>query len=124
MGKMSIAVDARGGDKKCAFNFTWEGDDAATRSIISGIEKSAALAGVTTRQLTHSYSKHLPAMGLLKNKNEQQIQMVAILYIILNLSIEGRPGLVRDYAADEDIHARLVIADGNFRAEVGGRVSD
>ena len=120
MGKMNIAVDARGGDKKCAFNFNWEGDDAAIRSIISGIEKSAALAGVTTRQLTQSYLKHLPAMGLRKNKNEQRIQMVAILYIILNLSIEGRPGLVRDYAAAEDIHAKLFIADGDFRAEFGG----
>ena len=79
MAKMSIVVDARGGDKKCAFNFTWEGDDAAIRSIISGIEKSAALAGVATRQLTRSYLKYLPAMGLRKNKNEQQIQMVAIL---------------------------------------------
>jgi hypothetical protein len=33
MGKMSIAVDARGGDKKCAFNFTWEGDDADSRRV-------------------------------------------------------------------------------------------
>jgi len=60
-------------------------------------------------------------MGLRENKNEQQIQMVAILYIILNLSIEGRPGLVRDYAAAEDIHAKLLIADGGFRAEFGGK---
>jgi hypothetical protein len=36
------------------------------------------------------------------------------------LSIEGRPGLVRDYAAAEDIHAKLFIADGDFRAEFGG----
>ena len=120
MGKMSISVDASGGDKKCAFNFNWEGDGAAIRSIISGIEKSAALAGVTTRQLTPASLKHLPARGLRENKNEQQIQMVAILYMLLSLSIEGRPGLVRDYAADEDIHAKLFIADGDFRAEFGG----
>lgn len=121
MGKMSIAVDAKSGGKNCAFKFVWEGDDAAIQNIMSQVERVAARVGVTAQQFTHSTLKHLPAMRLRKNKNEQQLQMMALVYIILKLSIEGRPGLICDYAADEDIQGKVVIADDDFRVEVGGK---
>jgi hypothetical protein len=84
------------------------------------IEKEAASAGVTAKQLTDSCLKDLPAAGLRENENEQQRQIAAIAYTILKLPIEveGCP-LVCDYlATDGDIQAEVFIADGDFRVEV------
>jgi len=123
MGKMSIAVDAEGADKKCAFKFIWEGDDTAIQNIIRTVERVAAGAGVTAKQFTHSCLKHLPAIGLRENEGEQQFQMMAILYTVLKLPMPenaGRPGEVHDYAADEDISATLTVGDKAVKVEING----
>jgi hypothetical protein len=121
MGKMSIAVDAKGGGKRV--KFVWEGDDAAIRNIMSAVEEFATSNGVTAKQLSQGALKHFPVMGWREKESERQFQMMTILYAVLKLPMPknaGRPGEVHNYAADEDISATLTVGDKAVHAEING----
>jgi hypothetical protein len=59
---------------------------------------------------THSTLVHLPQTGLMEDPGAQQVQKMAILYVILNSPLD-RPGAIYQYAADEEITAVLTVSE-------------
>jgi hypothetical protein len=123
MGKMNINVDAKVGGKTFGFAFNWEGDADAIESLMRFVEKMAADWKVTPDALTQSILRDLPATGLLKDKTEQQFQIAAVLWTVLQLPTQNpdRPGSVYNYAPDEETTVKLTVRDDAIRAELGGR---
>ena len=126
MGKMNIAIDAKVGGKSFGFAFNWEGDADAIESLMGFVEKMAADWKVTPDALTQSILRDLPTTGLLKDKTEQQFQMAAVLWTVLQLPTQNpdRPGSVYNYAPDEETAVKLIISDDAIRAELRGRWLD
>ena len=126
MGKMNINVDAKVGGKTFGFALNWEGDADAIESLMGFVEKMAADWKVTPDALTQSILRDLPTTGLLKDKTEQQFQMAAVLWTVLQLPTQSpdRPGSVYNYTPDEETAVKLIISDDAIRAELRGRWLD
>src|SRR6266404_2494247 len=86
--------DAKVGGKSFGFAFNWGGDADAIESLMGFVEKMAADWKVTPDALTQSILRDLPTIGLLKDKTEQQFQMAAVLWTVLQLPTQNpdRPG--------------------------------
>jgi hypothetical protein len=123
MGSMKISVDAEVAGKRFDFAFTWDGDDDAIKKLMRFIEARADEAGITPETFTHSALRHLPVTGLIDNTGAQEVQMMAILYTILQFPTQSpdRPGAIYNYAGHEDIRARLHVRDQEVTAEINGR---
>ena len=126
MGKLNIAVDAKVGGKSLGFAFNWEGDADAIERLMGFVEKMAADWKVTPDALTQSILRDLPATGVLKDKGEQQFQMAAVLWTVLQLPTQSpdRPGSVYNYAPDEETGVKLIIRDDAIQAELRGQWLD
>ena len=101
MGKMAIHVDADTDGKKFEFAFNWEGDDAAIENVMNSMQKLADHAGTSPEALAHSFLRHLPTTGLRTDPGQQEVQMMAILYAVLQMptNLPDRPGAIYNYAA-------------------------
>jgi hypothetical protein len=122
MGTMAIRVEA----PPVTFAFNWEGTQGDIDNIMTFIEDQAAAAGITPEQLAQSTLRYLPTMGVMKEPGAQQIQMMAIMYTVLNCPTKtpGRPGSVHRYAADEHIVARLTVSDRDVAVRLEGYSED
>jgi hypothetical protein len=123
MGKMTIHVDAKVEGKSTEFTFNWEGDDPEIKNVMEFIEQRADEANITPETFTHSTLRELPATGLLKEPGAQQVQMMAILYTVLQMPTRSpdRPGSIYNYAASENIDATLIVGDKGVSGHIEGR---
>jgi hypothetical protein len=67
---------------------------------------------------------HLPAIGVSDDPGQRQVQMMLILYTILQFHMPDdtdRPGAIYDYAGREDIKAQLRIRDKQVTANINRR---
>jgi hypothetical protein len=122
MGTMKIRVDA----PPVNFAFQWDGNRSDIDNIMSCIEDEAAKAGYTPEQFAQSTLFHLPTMGFMTEPGPQQLQMMAIMYTILNhpTMAPGWPGSIYRYAADEDIVVRLRVSGRKVKVQLAGRDQD
>src|SRR5262245_61603502 len=122
---MAITVDADTESGKAEFKFAWDGDDDAVREVMKFIDKMADDAGVKPEALTQGALKHFPAVrkNIEADPGAQQVMMMAILYTVLQLPTQqlDRPGAIYNYAATEDIAAKLIVRDDKISGEVHGR---
>jgi hypothetical protein len=124
MGKMTVTIDADTESGKVEFKFTWNGDDEAVREVMKFIDKMADDAGVAPEALVQSALKHFPAAkkGIETNPGAQQVMMMTLLYAVLQLPTQqpDRPGAIYNYAATEDITAKLIVRDDKVTGEIEG----
>jgi hypothetical protein len=118
MGTVHIKVTA----EKSEMEFEWQGDDAAIRNVMEAVKRTAEVGGITPQAYTHSVLKHLPALTKKGEEATQEAVMMAVLHLILTLPAErsGRPGLIADYAADEDINAVFTCSNQDFSVRLDG----
>ena len=121
MGKITVTISDKA-SKKDPLVFEWEGDDTAIRNVMQTIDKIAKQGGVSPDKFTQAALKHLPMMGWSDNEIIKRGQVMAVLYIVLNLPTrsEDRPGSVYNYAASEDINADLSIENNQIVASLKG----
>ena len=125
MGK--VAVQINNGNGSQFGGFEWQGDDAAITNINKEMEKLADRAGVSPEAVAHSVLRRLPEMGLLEDEGPRQLQMMAVLWIVLHSETPEleRGGPVYLYAATEDISAVLTLIDEKrWSVELQGRYFD
>jgi hypothetical protein len=63
--------------------------------------------------LTQGFLRHLPETGLMEDAGARKMQMMAILYAVLQFPTQSpdRPGAIYNYAATEEIDAKLAMRD-------------
>jgi hypothetical protein len=113
MGKMSIRVDANVEGKTFKFAFKWEGGDEEIEHVMDFIEMAARKTDVTPKSFAQNTLRLLPTTGLMQDERTREVQMMAILYLVLQLPTNSpdRPGPIHNYAAAEDITAELNVGD-------------
>jgi hypothetical protein len=108
--------------EKSEIGFEWKGDDEAIRNVMKAVKRTAEVGGITPETYTHSVLKNLPVLMKTKDETTQETLMMAILHLVLTTSAKesGRPGLIADYAADEDINAVITCANQDFTIRLDG----
>src|SRR5436189_6219134 len=79
MGIMKIKVHAG----PVTFSFEWEGGADDIERLMTFIDNVAADNKITPERFTHSVLAQLPKTGIMEEPGAQQVQMRAILYVIL-----------------------------------------
>jgi hypothetical protein len=122
MGTMAIKVKA----SPVTFAFKSEDSGSDIDNIMAFIEDRATEAGITPKQLAQATLRYLPTMGIMEEPGARQVQMMAIVYTILNCPTKApsRPGTVYRYAADEHIVARLTVSDRDVVVDLEGQSED
>jgi hypothetical protein len=120
MGKIPIEIYAEGdGGRRLEFSFSWDGNDDAIEKVLRFVQDRADEAGVSPEAFAQSALYHLPAIGVSDDPGQRQVQMMLILYTILQFHTPDdtdRPGAIYDYAGREDIKAQLRIRDKQVTA--------
>jgi hypothetical protein len=65
----------------------------------------------------------LPKTGILQDEGAQQVQMMAIIFAILDEAekrIENIPGPVLDVVADQDVTAAITVRDNKVMMQLSG----
>jgi hypothetical protein len=119
MVTMKIKVNAG----PVAFEFNWEGGTDEIEGVMIFIDDLAAEKKLTPEQLTHSTLAHLPKTGLMKDHDAQKVQIMAILYVVLNAPSRSpdRPGALYRYAADEEVTATLTLSEDKAEIHIESR---
>jgi hypothetical protein len=95
-------------------------ETAVLEHVMTFIDNMAVDNKVTPEQITHSTLAHLPETGLMEEPGAQQVQMMAILYVVLNSPL-NRPGAIYQYAADEEITAVVTVSEDRVYIDLEGR---
>lgn len=92
-------------------------------NVLSFIDRLADQARMIP-QLPRSALWHMPSIGWLDNANEREVQMLAMLYTVLQCPTKShdRLGAVYNYAADEDIKAVLHVRNADIGVDIEGRL--
>jgi hypothetical protein len=124
MGTIIVTVDAVSGDDKAEFSFDWECDREDIENAVSAVKDAAERIGVTPQQLVQSTLFYLPRSGVLQDEGAEQMQMMTIIFAILEEAgkhPENLPGPVLDVAADQDISAVITVRDNHVTMRISGK---
>lgn len=124
MGSITVAIDAEAAGNKIAFSFDWEGNRQEIERSMQLVRETAEQGGVTPHQFAQSTLVHLPKTGLMQDEGTQQMQMMAIVFAILDEAekrSEEIPGPILDVVADQDITATVQIRDNAITFSISGK---
>ncbi len=123
MGTINVSIDASAKNKKVAFSFSWHGDHEEIQRSMDHINETAERVGFTAQQLAKSTLIHLPKTGIMQEESAQQMQMMAIVYAVLDFAAKqnAAPGPILDVVADQDITATIRVRDNTAEIEIEGR---
>jgi hypothetical protein len=119
---INIRIDAEVEGKKLKFTFNWEGDHNEIVNVMDSVRRLADEAGVNPRAYAHSVLHHLPAMGVLKEEDGRQMQMMAITYAVLDFAEKqiDLPAPIADLAEHQLIDAALLVRDDKVSLKISG----
>ncbi len=102
---IEITIDAEMDEKQFKSTITFEGTRDDIMSGVCFIEENAGRVGLSPQQFVEATLTHLPMTGFLPDEAAQQIQIMAIIYAVMNLG-NGKVEI-----EDQDSIATLTIRD-------------
>lgn len=116
MGTIAVSVDGRP-------IFSWDGDEDAIKNVIDRFSIGAEAIGHSADDLASHAIAHLSGRELhMKERVEQEMQMMGVIWFILQTDTDkaGRPGKIKDYAANTDFTVDLHVdaAAGKIAADI------
>ena len=112
MGNVTLRLDG-------AEIFKWSGDDLGIQKLELAFADAARNRGVTPDVLASSIVMQLPGTGIVEEKRAQALQLMGIMYFILQRST-GDPrhaGKYRDYLGVSEFEFDLQIRGRKIRVE-------
>ncbi len=122
MGKLIIAIDIEVGSKDFKSDVEWQGGEPEIQNVMNFVDRTANNIGLTKEAFTHSALRYMSSLGWRSDPNEQESQMMAVLYTVLLSPMPHRPGVIYNYAAREDIEAVLIVRDAVVTVQLKGKL--
>ena len=124
MGTINVNIDAEAdGKEKLRFSFSWNGDREQIQRAMDFVTQTAVQIGLTPQQFAQSILIGLPETGVMQDEAPQQVQMMAIVFAIVDYAAAEVPGPILDVVAEQDITAAIIIRDETVEIAIEGAPS-
>jgi hypothetical protein len=126
MGAINVNIDAEAdGKEKLEFSFSWNGDREQIQRAMEFVTETAIQIGVTAQEFAQSALISLPETGIMQDEGAQQVQMMAIIFAILDYAERQAeaPGPILDVVAKQDITVAIIIRDETVEIAIEGAPS-